>query len=90
MRVRTMRELGGAVRHARRQRHMTQAELAERMGVSRDWVVRLERGHARLEAQKVFDALFVVGLAVDVSEAPAPEQAGPDSADPFAEGMWPA
>lgn len=81
MRVRTVRELGAAVRHARGQRQMTQAEVAEQMGVSRDWIVRLEQGHPRLEAQKVFDALFVVGLGVDVSENVEPE------ADPF-EGLF--
>jgi transcriptional regulator with XRE-family HTH domain len=44
-----------------RPRVLTQADLASRLQISRDWVVRLERGHPRLEAQRVLDALVVLG-----------------------------
>ena len=64
MHIRTVRDVGAAVRQARADRRMTQAELAARIGVARDWVVRLERGHPRLEAQLVLDALDAVGLAL--------------------------
>ncbi|MBB5785887.1 helix-turn-helix domain-containing protein [Jiangella mangrovi] len=67
MRARTVRDLGALVREARRLSGMTQAELAAAVGVSRDWVIRLERGHPRLEAQLVLDALAVAGLAVDIA-----------------------
>lgn len=80
MKVRTMRDLGAAARSARTAQRLTQAALAERLGVSREWVVRFERGHTRLEAQKVLDALTVLGLTVDVSAILAPS----DGADPFA------
>lgn len=66
MRATTVRDLGALARSERRARAMTQAELAERLGVSRDWVVRLEQGHPRLEAQRVLDALAVLGLTIDV------------------------
>ncbi|HEY3003123.1 MAG TPA: helix-turn-helix domain-containing protein [Kribbellaceae bacterium] len=67
--VRTVRDLGAAVRQARTEHHLTQAELAKRVGVSRDWVVRLERGHPRLEMQRVLDALEAVGVALTLDEA---------------------
>ncbi|HYU83569.1 MAG TPA: helix-turn-helix domain-containing protein [Kribbellaceae bacterium] len=67
--VRTVRDLGAAVRQARTEHHLTQAELAKRVGVSRDWVVRLERGHPRLEMQRVLDALEAVGVALTVDDA---------------------
>jgi transcriptional regulator with XRE-family HTH domain len=67
MEVRTMRELGALVRSARTARGMTQADLAERLQMSRDWVVRLEKGHPRLEAQRVLDALRVVGVNLEAT-----------------------
>ena len=56
MQVKTMGDLGALVRSGRTARGMTQADLAARLRMSRDWVVRLEKGHPRLEAQRVLDA----------------------------------
>src|SRR5512139_2407997 len=65
--VHTMSDVGAVVRRARGELAMTQAELAEAVGVSRDWVVRLEKGHPRLEAQLVLDALDALGLVTTLS-----------------------
>ena len=70
MRANTVRDLGAMVRSSRRAQGMTQADLADRLRGSREWVVRLEGGHPRLEAQKVLDALTVLGLALDVEQQP--------------------
>jgi len=67
MRVKTIRDLGSFVRSERRAQGMTQADLAARLGVSRDWVVRLEQGHPRLEAQRVLDALVMLGATLDLA-----------------------
>ncbi|PRC42801.1 hypothetical protein C6A85_000000108625 [Mycobacterium sp. ITM-2017-0098] len=67
MEVKTMRELGALVRSARTARGMTQADLAAQLRMSRDWVVRLEKGHPRLEAQRVLDALRVVGVNLEAT-----------------------
>jgi transcriptional regulator with XRE-family HTH domain len=75
MQVRTMSDLGALVRLARTSRGMTQADLAAELRTSRDWVVRLEKGHPRLEAQRVLDALRVAGVSL---EATVPE--GPTNA----------
>lgn len=69
MRVHTVRDLGALVRTARRAQGLTQAELANRLRVSRDWVIRLEKGSPRLETQKVLDALGVLGLTLEVANA---------------------
>ena len=69
MQVHTVRDLGALVRTARRAHGLTQAELADRLRVSRDWVIRLEKGSPRLETQKVLDALAVLGLRLDVADA---------------------
>jgi transcriptional regulator with XRE-family HTH domain len=70
MQVKTMGDLGALVRSVRTARGMTQADLAEQLHMGRDWVVRLEKGHPRLEAQRVLDALRIVGATL---EATAPE-----------------
>jgi HTH-type transcriptional regulator / antitoxin HipB len=67
MRVRTVRDVGALIKDARLRKRMTQSALSEAMGVSRDWVIRLEKGHPRLEAQLVFDALSAVDLTVEVT-----------------------
>lgn len=67
MQVKTMGDVGALVRSARTARGMTQAELAEQLRMSRDWIVRLEKGHPRLEAQRVLDALRVVGVSLEAS-----------------------
>lgn len=87
MLAKTVRDLGVLVRAARTSRGMTQADLAHELRVSRDWVVRLEKGHPRLEAQRVLDALMALGLTLDVNPAPGTARKSSSSttavADPF-------
>ena len=64
MQLHTVRDVGAAVRDARVQHRLTQAELARRAGVSREWLVRLEQGHPRLEMQLVLDTLAALGLTM--------------------------
>jgi transcriptional regulator with XRE-family HTH domain len=73
VRAKTVRDLGAMVRAARHTQNMTQADLAARLSVGRDWVVRLEQGQPRLEAQRVLDALTVLGLSLDVQQTDARE-----------------
>ncbi|MFI5736671.1 helix-turn-helix domain-containing protein [Kribbella sp. NPDC051587] len=68
MEIRSARNLGAAVRDARRRHSLTQQELARRAGVSREWLVRLEQGHARLELQLVLNTLAAAGLVLEVSD----------------------
>jgi transcriptional regulator with XRE-family HTH domain len=72
MQVKTMGDVGALVRSARTARGMTQADLAAQLRMSRDWVVRLEKGHPRLEAQRVLDALRVVGVSLEAAVPEAP------------------
>lgn len=90
MQARTVSDLGALVRSVRRARGLTQADLAKRLGVGRDWVVRLEQGHPRLEAQRVLDALVVLDLTLDVSDPgaaamPPSRTTGAAAKDPFDE-----
>jgi HTH-type transcriptional regulator/antitoxin HipB len=54
--------LGLAVRAARRAQKMTQANLAERAGVSRGWLVRFEHGLPNAEPRTVLRVLHALGL----------------------------
>ena len=78
--MRTSQEVGLAVRGARLKQGWTQAQLAEHAGVGRDWLVRLEQGHPRLELAKVLDTFTALGLTLSIEATPR-RDAG---SDPFA------
>lgn len=78
--LRNTQDVANAVRQARKQRGLTQAQLAQRAGVGRDWLVRLEQGNPRLELSKVLDTFTALGLSLSLETTPATEPA----ADPFA------
>jgi HTH-type transcriptional regulator/antitoxin HipB len=67
MRVTNAAGLGAVLRDARRRQGMTQAQLAESVGVSRAWVVAVESGSPNARLDLVLRALQWVDLAVDVS-----------------------
>lgn len=54
--------LGPAVRDRRRDRRLTQADLAELAGVSRGWLVRFEHGLDNAEPSTVFRVLRALDL----------------------------
>jgi transcriptional regulator with XRE-family HTH domain len=64
MAIRQMADLGAAVRAERRRRGLSQAALAAKVGVSREWLSRLENGASRLEADKVLRVMGVLDFAV--------------------------
>lgn len=70
MLVRTTRDLGAAIRDARLRRGWTQAELADRIGVSRQWVISLERGKASAELGTALRAVAALGLVADLVDTP--------------------
>ncbi len=68
--VRTSRDLGGAVRDARLRQGWTQAELADRIGASRQWVISLERGKASAELGTALRAVAALGMVANLVDAP--------------------
>lgn len=63
------RKLGAVLRDARRREGLTQFELADRAGVSRAWLAKLEAGgHRRAEMEQVFLLLSALSLAMVVRE----------------------
>ena len=66
-RIATPSDLGAAVRDARTGAQLTQAQLAEMAGVSREWLIGLERGaRPRAELTKVLDVLAALDLPLGV------------------------
>jgi HTH-type transcriptional regulator/antitoxin HipB len=57
MRIRTRKDLGLLLRDFRIKRNMTQAQLAERVGVNRRWVGQVERGKTSPDLRTVLRAL---------------------------------
>jgi HTH-type transcriptional regulator / antitoxin HipB len=70
MMVRTTLDLGVAVRDARLQQGLTQAELADRIDVSRQWVIALERGKASAELGIAMRAITSLGMVANLIDAP--------------------
>ena len=67
--MRTLQELGQAVAVRRKQRRLTQAELARRAGLSRELVTRFERGQVTdLGSRKLLAVLAVLDLEMTFIE----------------------
>lgn len=62
IRLRTPAEIGALIRDRRRALDLDQAELAERIGVSRLWVNQAERGKQGASLGLILRALAAVGV----------------------------
>lgn len=59
-----VRLLGMLVRAGRIERQMTARELAERAGISRDLLYRIEKGDPRVELGVAFEVAAIVGVSL--------------------------
>lgn len=60
--IQALRLLGSSIRAARIERRMSTAELAERIGISRPSLHRIERGDPRSSIGSAFEAATIVGV----------------------------
>ena len=85
-RVVTPADLGAVVRESRLAARLTQAELAAAAGVSREWLLGLERGaRPRAELGKVLAVLDALDLPLTIGSEPSTSEASAepdDSAEP--------
>ena len=65
MRIRNAKEIGAFVRENRLKLKLSQAQLAERVGVSRLWIVNLEKGKSTAQLDLVLRTLDILGLSLD-------------------------
>lgn len=71
MKIRTPADLGAVIRDRRQQLKLDQAGFAEKIGVSRKWVIEIERGHPRAELGLVLRALDALDLVLDAGTGAA-------------------
>ncbi len=65
--IRTSADLGAIIRDRRKHLKLDQASFAKRIGVSRQWIIELEHGHARAELGLVLRALDALNIRLDAS-----------------------
>jgi y4mF family transcriptional regulator len=65
--IRTPADLGAVIRDRRKQLGLDQSTFAKRIGVSRQWVIGVERGHARAAMGLVLRAIDALGIRLDAS-----------------------
>lgn len=56
--------LGGLIRSARKERKLTAQELADRAGISRGLLQRIEKGDLKCEIGAVFEVATIVGVSL--------------------------
>jgi HTH-type transcriptional regulator/antitoxin HipB len=70
MLIRTPTDLGAVIRERRRKLGLDQATLAKQIGVSRQWIIGIERGRSRAALGLVLRALDALGIHLDTSDNP--------------------
>jgi HTH-type transcriptional regulator/antitoxin HipB len=78
MLLRSPTDLGAAIKDRRRRLGLNQAQLAARIGTSRQWVIDIEKGRKGTEIGLVFRALNVLGLALQIADNPPRKGGKPD------------
>jgi HTH-type transcriptional regulator/antitoxin HipB len=79
MQIRNAREIGALVREHRSRLKLSQADLAMRVGVSRLWIVLLEKGKSTAQLGLVLRTLDILGLTLEVgAKGPTPKSGGVD------------
>lgn len=76
----TIRDISALIRAQRKNLHLTQSDLAQRLGTTQDRISRLENGSPRVEVSFVLDALKELGFSFF---AELNDQDQEDEEDPF-------
>ena len=71
---RALRGLGEDLSTWRKLRGLTQAQLADRAGISRDTLTRMERGEGGVSVEKVWRVLRALGILETISRATDPHE----------------
>lgn len=70
MQFQTPRELAALIRSRRKQRDLSQTQLAVLAGVSRDWIIGLEKGRSTVEFGLVLRTAKALGLSFSLNPIP--------------------
>ncbi len=66
MNIISVKDLAGLIKQERKKRGWTQVELAQRSGVSRDWIIGLEQAKPSVELALVLRTLKALNLPLAV------------------------
>ncbi|WP_170484362.1 MULTISPECIES: helix-turn-helix transcriptional regulator [unclassified Ruegeria] len=66
--VRTSKNLGHAIRQARKAKNLTQKELASMSGVWQETISKIENGSGGAKLETVFDLIAALNLEITVTE----------------------
>ena len=80
MLMRSSSDLGAIIRDRRKRLKLDQSTFAKRIGVSRQWVIEVEHGHARAELGLILRALDALGIRLDASSEQPPSHGSGKSA----------
>lgn len=69
MNIRSIHDVAAVVRGRRRELDLSQAQLAERAGVSRKWIYEFEAGKPAAELGLLLRVLDVLGLALELTSS---------------------
>jgi len=61
-------QLGAAIRLKRKEKSLTQSELAKLLGAERKWVLHLESGNSKAEIGLILRAIEVLGLRASLAD----------------------
>jgi len=70
--IRTPVELGATIRDRRRRLQLGQRDLAEKVGVSRQWLIEVEKGKPGAEIGLIFRTLATLDVTLRASDEGAP------------------
>ncbi len=63
--IQHVRDIGALVRRRRKIMLLDQAELAERIGVSRAWIIKVEKGHPNAQAGLIFGLFNYLDISIE-------------------------
>lgn len=66
--LRNAEQLGAAIRLKRKEKNLTQSELAKLLGAERKWVLNLESGNSKAEIGLILRAIEVLGLRASLAD----------------------
>lgn len=81
--ISTLHQLRNLIRSTRQKQQLTQAELAQRAGVSRKWLGDFERGNPNAQLALVFAVMDALGLNLSVEFGEPNQAQKKDAIDDF-------
>lgn len=70
MRIKTTEQIGHLIHRERVKKQWTQQQLADKVGVGREWIVSVEKGRSNPQLDLVLRTLTALNLGIQISSLP--------------------